>query len=91
VGASDLAEITTTALSNLLVAVDKAELANVVVAQADLSGSAYAHGGANINTALDDLERETKRGAVRLEPVWLPRGTRYTTSCRPGFSNPCLI
>lgn len=69
VGASDLAEVTTTALANLLVAVNKTELENVVVVISDLSGMSYAQGGANINTALDDLERETKRGAVRLEPV----------------------
>ena len=69
VGSSDLAEITTTALANLLVAVNKAELENVVVVISDLSGTAYEKGSAGINTALDDLERETNRGALRIEPV----------------------
>jgi len=42
---------------------------SVSVGASDLSGMSYAQSGANINTALDDFERETRRGAVRLEPV----------------------
>ena len=70
VGASsNLAEVTTTALSNLLVAVNKEELANVVVVISDLSATAYSDGAASLNTALDNLSQETQRSALRIEPV----------------------
>lgn len=69
VGASDLAEVTTTALANLFVAVNKQELENVVVVISDLAGSAYQQGTTSLNEAIRDLENETKRGALRIEPV----------------------
>lgn len=68
IGNSDLSVVTTTALANLLVAVNKAELSNVCVVIADLTAS-YTGGSQQINKALDNLQKETNRSALRIEPV----------------------
>ena len=68
IGNSDLAAVTTTALSNLLVAVGRDELRNVCLVISDLKAS-YGAGAARIDAALDDLEAETGRAAMNLEPV----------------------
>ena len=68
IGNSDLSVVTTTALSNLLVAVGRDELRNVCVVISDLKAT-YGAGGAQIVAALDDLEAETGRSAMNLEPV----------------------
>ena len=68
IGNSDLSVVTTTALSNLLVAVGRDELRNVCVVISDLKAT-YSAGGAQIVTALGDLEAETGRSAMNLEPV----------------------
>ncbi len=68
IGNSDLSVVTTTALSNLLVAVNKAELTNVCVVISDLTAS-YQGGSAQISKALDNLQKETNRSALRIEPV----------------------
>jgi hypothetical protein len=60
--------VTTTALSNLLVAVGKDELANVCVVISDLKAT-YEGGSAQINRALEDLRSEVGRSALTLEPV----------------------
>lgn len=70
IGNSDLARVTTTALSNLLVALNKPELSNVCIVISDLKAT-YQGGSESINTALRDLENETHRGAMKLEPVAL--------------------
>jgi hypothetical protein len=70
IGNSDLAQVTTTALSNLLVAVNKPELSNVCVVIADLKAN-YEGGGHSLNTALRNLENETSRSAQPLAPVAL--------------------
>lgn len=70
IGNSDLARVTTTALSNLLVALNKAELGNVCVVISDLKAT-YQGGSASISSALRDLENETHRGAMQLTPVAL--------------------
>jgi predicted AAA+ superfamily ATPase len=70
VGNSDLAQVTTTALSNLLVAVNKPELKNVCIVIADLKAT-YEGGGAALNTALNNLQAETTRSAQSLAPVAL--------------------
>lgn len=70
VGNSDLAQVTTTALSNLLVAINKDELSNVCLVIADLRAT-YEDGGQALNTALHNLEGETKRSAQSLAPVAL--------------------
>ncbi len=68
IGNSDLAVVTTTALSNLLVAVNKSDLSNVCVIISDLTAS-YTGGSAQINKALENLQKETNRSALRIEPV----------------------
>lgn len=68
VGNSDLSVVTTAALSNLLVAVNKQELSNVCVIISDLT-AAYGGGGAQINHALENLRKETNRSAMQIEPV----------------------
>ncbi|NJL06587.1 MAG: DUF499 domain-containing protein [Chloroflexaceae bacterium] len=68
IGNSDLANVTTTALANLLVAVSKQELANVCVVISDLRAT-YEGGSQQIVKALDTLQQEVKRSALQLEPV----------------------
>ena len=68
IGNSDLSAVTTTALSNLLVAVGRDALCNVCVVISDLKAT-YGAGGAQIVAALSDLEAETGRSAMNLEPV----------------------
>ena len=70
IGNSDLARVTTTALSNLLVALNKPELSNVCVVISDLKAT-YQGGSESINSALRDLQNETHRGAMQLTPVAL--------------------
>lgn len=68
IGSADLATVTTTALSNLLVAVGKQELENVCVVISDLRAT-YGHGSTSVQTALANFENEVARGSVHLEPV----------------------
>lgn len=68
IGNSDLSVVTTTALANLLVAVNKAELTNVCVIISDLTAS-YEGGTDQLNKALANLQKETNRSALRIEPV----------------------
>jgi hypothetical protein len=68
IGNSDLSVVTGTALSNLLVAIGKQELSNVCVVITDLTVS-YAGGSQQILNALNDLDKETGRTAMNLEPV----------------------
>lgn len=68
IGNSDLSVVTTTALSNLLVAVNKAELSNVCVIISDLTAT-YEGGSQQINKAIENLQKETNRSALRIEPV----------------------
>lgn len=68
VGAGTLADVTTTALSNLLVAVGKKELTNVALIISDLSAS-YEKGSSQLQNAIADFEKETKRSARNFTPV----------------------
>ncbi|MCF7983262.1 MAG: DUF499 domain-containing protein [Thiohalocapsa sp.] len=68
IGNSDLSVVSATALSNLLVAIGKDELANVCLVITDLTAS-YAGGSQQIVQALNDLDKETGRSAMSLEPV----------------------
>lgn len=70
IGNSDLARVTTTAISNLLNAVNRDELSNVCVVVSDLKAT-YEGGSEQINRALENLKGEVGRGAVTLEPVGL--------------------
>jgi len=64
IGNSDLAQVTATAISNLLVAVGREGCEKVCLVITDLTG-AYEQGSA----VLSDLEKETHRTAMTLEPV----------------------
>ncbi len=68
IGNSDLAAVTTTALANLLEALGRDELRNVCVVITDLAAT-YQAGSAQINAALQNLQGETNRAAMNLEPV----------------------
>ena len=68
IGNSDLSVVTATALANLLVALTKDDLRNVVLVLTDLSVS-YQAGSQQIISALQDLQRESGRLAMDLEPV----------------------
>ncbi len=68
IGSSDLSVATATAISNLLVAVDRPELANVCVVISDLTAS-WEGGSGQLNRAITNLQNETGRSALRLEPV----------------------
>ncbi|NOX56544.1 MAG: DUF499 domain-containing protein [Planctomycetes bacterium] len=70
VGNSDLAQVTATALSNLLVALGRPACAQVCLVLTDLA-AAYQQGSAQLAGVLDDLEKETHRTAMTLEPVRL--------------------
>ena len=77
VGATTLDTITTTALTNLLVAVTGNKLPNVCVVLTDLRGSAYASGSREMSEALANLEREAARNVVRIDPVRLNTNELY--------------
>ncbi|WP_026223744.1 DUF499 domain-containing protein [Methylosarcina fibrata] len=68
IGETTLAHVTTTALSNLMVAVDRPELSNVCVIISDLRAT-YGDGSNELNQALDNLANEANRSSLRLEPV----------------------
>ncbi len=68
IGNSDLAEVTTQALSNLLVAVGKEELKNVALIISDLKAT-YAEGSEMIGQALDNYAAEVNRSAKNFTPV----------------------
>ena len=70
IGNSDLSRVTTTALSNLLVAAGKDELSNVCVVISDLKAT-YEGGSQQILKALEDFRSEAGRSALTLEPVGL--------------------
>lgn len=76
IGNSDLAEVSGTALANLLSAVAKDELSNVCVVISDLKAT-YAEGSAQLNKALDNFQNEVGRSAMTLEPVGLNTNELY--------------
>ncbi len=69
IGDSNLAVVTGTALSNLLIAAQKEELSRVVIIISDLAATAYTDGTGFINQALDNFQHETNRSVVPIEPV----------------------
>lgn len=68
IGNSDLAQVTATALSNLLVAINREGCERVCLVITDLTGS-YEGGSTQIASVLSNLEKETHRTAMSLEPV----------------------
>jgi len=76
IGNSDLSEVTTTALSNLLVAIGKDKLSNVCVVISDLRAT-YEQGSQQISRAIQNLENEVGRSAMSLEPVGMNTDELY--------------
>lgn len=76
IGNSDLAEVTATALSNLLVAIGRPGCEHVALVITDLA-AAYERGSAQISEVLRDFENETRRSAMTLEPVRLNSDELY--------------
>ncbi|MTJ15832.1 MULTISPECIES: DUF499 domain-containing protein [unclassified Dolichospermum] len=76
IGNSDLAQVTSTALANLLSAVAREDLANVCVVISDLKAT-YEGGSEQINKTLENLKGEVGRAAMTLEPVALNTDELY--------------
>lgn len=68
VGNSDLSKVTITALSNLFVAIGKAQLANVCLVFSDLK-AAYESGSDLLQSSFKELEQEANRVALEIAPV----------------------
>jgi len=68
IGDSNLAKVSATALSNLLVAIGRESCKNVCLVITDLV-AAYQTGAQQISEILSDFEHETHRSAMSLEPV----------------------
>ena len=90
IGNSDLSVVTTTALANLLVAVNKAELTNVCVIISDLTAS-YEGGTDQLNKALANLQKETNRSPPCVLSRSIPMVMSCIISCAPGFLRSCRI
>lgn len=78
VGSTFLDTITTTALANLLVAVNSGKLPQACAVLTDLSGAAYSAGNAAISEALANLEKEVNRSVVRIDPVRINTNELYS-------------
>lgn len=77
IGNSDLANVTATAISNLLSAISKNDKCNrVCLVITDLANS-YKQGSAIISNVLTTLNQETQRTAMDLEPVRLNSDELY--------------
>ena len=68
IGDSNLAQVTATAIANLLNAIGRGRCENVCLVITDLSGS-YVAGSQQISEILSDLEKETHRSVMPIEPV----------------------
>lgn len=69
VGDSNLAVVTTSALSNLVVAANKADLSNVLIVISDLKATYEGGSAALASGPLKNLDHELNRTAMELEPV----------------------
>ncbi len=76
IGDSNLAEVTATALSNLLIAIGRPSCQRVVLIMTDLASS-YDRGREQIADVLRDFEHETHRSAMTIEPVRLNSDELY--------------
>lgn len=68
IGIGTLADITTTALSNLFNAVNKADLHNVCIVVSDLQAT-YEQGSKLLQQSFKELDNEIGRSAINIEPV----------------------
>ncbi len=69
IGTGSLADVTLTALANLMIAVSSNKLENVALVLTDLSGSAYQEGQQYINDALQNLNLEAVRLSAPIDPL----------------------
>jgi len=76
IGNSDLAKVTGTALSNLLVALGKDSCSRVCLVISELT-RAYQSGGQQLSEIISDFEKETHRSAMSLQPVKLNSDELY--------------
>ena len=76
IGNSDLAQVTCTALSNLLIAMGRPKCSKVCLVITDLA-AAYTKGSAHISALLSDFEKESHKVAMSLEPVRLNSDELY--------------
>lgn len=76
IGNSDLAQVTATALSNLLVAIGRESCSRVCLVMTDLVGT-YQSAGQQIAQVLTNLANETNRSAMSLEPVRMTSDELY--------------
>jgi hypothetical protein len=68
IGNSDLAMVTTTALSNLFSALGKSQLSNVCLVISDLTAT-YESGSELLRSTFKELNNEVNRSALNIEPV----------------------
>ena len=68
VGQGDLAIVTTTALANLFNALNRAELANILIVISDLKAN-YQSGTRLLQSSFSNLEGEVNRFALDIQPV----------------------
>lgn len=68
VGHSDLSAVTSTALSNLFTAINKAQLSNVCLVISDLKAT-YESGSELIRSTFRNIDHEISRSALDIEPV----------------------
>jgi uncharacterized protein DUF499/Fn3 domain-containing protein len=76
IGNSDLAQVTETALSNLFVAIGRESCSRVCLVITDLVAS-YEKGGQQISEVLSNLQKETHRSAMSIEPVRMTSDELY--------------
>jgi predicted AAA+ superfamily ATPase len=86
IGDSNLARVTATALSNLLIAMGRESCSKVCLVITDLVGS-YESGSEQISEILSNLEKETHRTAMSLEPVRMNSDELYHILRKRIFEN----
>jgi hypothetical protein len=86
IGNSDLAQVTATALSNLLVAIGRDSCARVCLVVTELVAS-YEKGGQQISDVLKNFEQETHRSAMSIEPVRMTSDELYHILRKRIFEN----
>jgi hypothetical protein len=80
VGDTYLDRLTTSALANLLVAINGNKLPRACIVLTDLSGTAYVSGGVALSQAIEslgNLEQEVNRNVIRIDPVKINTNELY--------------
>lgn len=86
IGNSDLSKVTCTALANLLTAIAKEELSNVLLIISDLRAT-YERGGEMIQQVFRDLDDEISRYSLNIEPVGITGDEVYHILRKRLFEN----